>query len=394
MRRSIAVCSIVSLAALAACKEKKPSEAKPATKAVAATKDARPAPVPIDPAKRAAYREHLAAGRQLARAGKWRDAAAEFAAALEAIPMDGRGLSELGWASFQAGDFDRARDANRKSVLASSDPSVKAASLYNLGRIAEATGAGADAAGHYRASLRLRDNATVRERLAKLGEPAFAGWKIDAGALPCREPQTIEALCACLEKARAADYPGGGFSCDHEADADEGFGIIRSHHGVGDVYVQVIGHSAAGWSVAAVLEYVYNPGAFGIYEELGQDLLVERRRFGDVEVLWIEVIKFRVDRDMGVNEIESVETTKLTICRLGGKTGVDCLFHAPIAETYERDKTEFPDDPGIEHTAGLPIRRAGKLAATLAAGGTLTVTLAEGQKTSWLAPYVGEHQLW
>lgn len=389
----------LALSTTAGCGDKK-KKTGPET-AVAKAVEVRDAAVnaaSIDPATRAAYRKHLAAGRVLARDGKWRDAAAEFASALDKIPMDGRALSELGWASFQAGDFERARDANRKSVLASGDAAVKAASLYNLGRVAEAAGDKAAAARHYRASLKLRDNQTVSSRLAGLGEPPVEGWRIDPDLIPCRQPTTVDKLCACLEKARASDYTlGGKFECAPDIDDRERstYGVITTTHGRGDVYVQLVGRSGAGWAVAAELEYAYNPGAFGIFEEIGSDLLVEPRKIGGRDVLWIEVIKFRTDRDLGVNEEESVESTRLTVCIDEPAGGVRCVFQAPIAERYERDKLEeLEEDRAIEHTKGLPIKRAGKLAASLSDAGVLTLTLAEGQKTSWLAPYVGEHELW
>lgn len=393
----LAAVALMSLSLLA-CKggDRSSSGDKPtvAKKVEARDAAATAKPPTITPEQRAAYRRHLAAGRELARDAKWRDAAAEFDKALEAVPMDGRALSELGWASFQAGDFERARDANRKSVLASGDAAVKAASLYNLGRVAEATKDPDTAARHYRESLKLRANQTVRERLAKLGKPPVEDWRIDQSQIPCAGPMSLDALCACLEKARADQYQGGEFSCERDIDPGADYGIVTTRHGFGDEYVQLVGKLRGGWSVAAELEYAYNPGAFGIFEEIGDDLLVEPRDVGGRRVLWIEVMKFRTDRDLGVNEEESVESTKLTVCLAAPKTGVRCVFQAPIAERYERDKTDFDEDKGVQHTKGLPIKRAGKLSATLSESGVLTLTLAEGQKTSWLAPYVGAHKIW
>jgi len=383
-----------------ACKGKAADKTPPAAAKPAQPTDAAAGKKvkPIDPAKRAEYQKRLKAGRALAGDKKWRDAASEFAAALEAIPMDGRALSELGWAAFQAGDFDRAREANRKSVLASSDSSVKAASLYNLGRVAEATGDGDTAGRHYRESLKLRDNETVRQRLAKVGAPAFEDWRVDRENLPCRKPMPIKALCSCIKKARAADYQGGDFSCEPDVDDPDAsaYGVLVTTHGFGDIYLQLIGRSGAGWSVAAELEYAYNPGAFGIFEELADDLLVDEREVGGTKVLWIEAVKFRTDRDMGLNEEESVESTKLTVCKIDAKTGVTCIFQAPIAETYTRDRHLLDDEAeaGVVHTKGLPIKRSGQLAAKLSDSGVLSVTLESGQKTSWLAPYIGEHKLW
>jgi TolA-binding protein len=75
----------------------------------------------------------------------------------------------LGWAAFQAGDYDKAREANASAIRAASGRAVKAASLYNLGRVAEATGKHGEAAAPLRrvpaaASERHRGQAAERAR--------------------------------------------------------------------------------------------------------------------------------------------------------------------------------------------------------------------------------------
>ncbi len=129
-------------------------------------------PAPIAPEKRREYAARLRAGRTHAKAKRWGEAVAEFEAALVAIPMDDRALSELGWAAFQAGDHVKAEKANADSVRVSSQPELKAASLYNLGRVAEARGDRDRAAALYADSLVLRPNKTVVKRLVALGKPA------------------------------------------------------------------------------------------------------------------------------------------------------------------------------------------------------------------------------
>jgi hypothetical protein len=140
--------------------------------------DAAPVSVAVDAAagaSAAAYRAALARGRERAGAGDWPGAAEAFTAALAAAPLDARAESELGWALFHTRDLARAEQSTLASIAHASAPSLKAASLYNLGRIREAQGDAASAADAYRASLSLRPSRTVRERLAALDRAVVGG---------------------------------------------------------------------------------------------------------------------------------------------------------------------------------------------------------------------------
>ena len=123
-------------------------------------------------------------GRALARKGDHGAAARAFAEALEAAPGDARAASELGWAAFRAADLARARTATLESIAGTAEPAVRAASLYNLGRIEEAEGRKDRAAQAYRDSLALRPNPTVRARLVAVApdtppDQALVATKLD-----------------------------------------------------------------------------------------------------------------------------------------------------------------------------------------------------------------------
>lgn len=120
-----------------------------------------------------AYREALARGRKQTSDKQYVEAAASFRAALAAVPDDPRALSELSWALFLGKELAAAREAAEAGVKLGRN-NVKAASLYNLGRILEAQGAVPEAANAYRESLALRPNATVAARLGKLDPTAPA----------------------------------------------------------------------------------------------------------------------------------------------------------------------------------------------------------------------------
>src|SRR5689334_12066582 len=89
-------------------------------------------PAPLAPEARKRYREALARGRAASKKGDHAAAVAAFDEALAAAPGDPRALSELGWAAFRAGDLARALRATQESIAGAQDPSVRAASLYNL----------------------------------------------------------------------------------------------------------------------------------------------------------------------------------------------------------------------------------------------------------------------
>lgn len=81
--------------------------------------------------------------------------------------------SDLGWSALQAGDLARAESATRAAIAGETRPALRAASLYNLGRILEARGNRAGAIQAYRESLTLRPHAVVQRQLATL-DPAAA----------------------------------------------------------------------------------------------------------------------------------------------------------------------------------------------------------------------------
>src|SRR4051812_33150108 len=148
----------------AEAKDAAPVTTKAAAPATAAKK--------ITKAEQRRYRAALRAGRSKLKKKDAKGAVASFEAALVAVPDDARALSELGFAAFLAGDLVKARQATERSIAAAGDPKLRAASMYNLGRILEAQGKKDDAVEIYRRSLALRPNAIVRDRLVKLDPDA------------------------------------------------------------------------------------------------------------------------------------------------------------------------------------------------------------------------------
>ena len=108
-------------------------------------------------------------GRRLMKAERYAEAAAAFEAAYHAT-KEARWLGELCWAEFKLQNYDQATAVCAEALRGAPDARALAAIIYNLGRIAEAQGELDTARSRYAISLRLRPNATVEARMAKLDE--------------------------------------------------------------------------------------------------------------------------------------------------------------------------------------------------------------------------------
>jgi hypothetical protein len=141
------------------------------------------------------FRQHLAEGRRLAKAGTYAEAIAMFDKAVEIEPGNARAWSELGFAHYKVDANDESIAASRMSMRLAKDPRVKAASGYNLGLAFEAADKRDRARAVYRDSLELRPNQTVLDRYRKVGGTTEV-WaeQPTCGATPTNE----KSLCDCF----------------------------------------------------------------------------------------------------------------------------------------------------------------------------------------------------
>jgi tetratricopeptide (TPR) repeat protein len=351
-------------------------------------------PAPLSREVRAEYKKQLFAGRKAAKAAKWSEAIAAFEAALVAIPGDDRALGELSWAAFSAGDFAKARTSGKASVLGSTDPKIKAASLYNLGRVEEADHKLPAAAVLYKQSLALRDNKIVKARLDALGKDAALADE----PLPCGKPMPESELCACLNATVADDIENADdASCELAPAGVDGFKVAT--YTVSSMREQqnaLVAKQAGGWTVVAFLAYVYNPGAFGIMEEWSLDDPVEET-VGGHQVVRFTSKKARTDSDMGIDEVESEDTESLVVCVRGsGTTPTTCPIDVITAYTYLRDRLGISDDEDMAEvdelrTKGLPIKHESKVSVEIGADGVAKIRAVVGQAE---ASQLGDKKLW
>ena len=171
-----------------------------ATSAAPTSKPSTPAPTAMTKDELADFQKHIKAGWALQKQEKWADAVPEFEAALKVNPTDPRALAELGWSAMNAGDFKKARTADKEAVQVAIDPIVKAQALFNLGLVQEKTGDKDGALKSFIASLALRPNKTVEQEVGKLGASptAKAVW-----CAPDKKP------CDCMD----ADPNDQDFQC-------------------------------------------------------------------------------------------------------------------------------------------------------------------------------------
>lgn len=360
----------------------------------AAAVDAKAAPAKpakLSKATRAEYKKRLQAGRTLAKATKWPEAIAELEAALAAIPGDDRALAELSYAYMASGDHDKARKAGRAAVLAATEPKIKAAALYNLGRVEENT-APAKAAALYQESLVLRPNKTVEKRLADLATKLPAANEPSA----CATPMTEAALCDCLRKTVADNFePGATIACELEPTAVKGFQLARyATSDLNEETISIVAEGAGGWAVVGQLAYVYNPGMFGISEDWSLDL-VREEPLGDRSVVRFEATKSRHDSDMGLDEEESEESKELVVCVRDPKGALPtCPLDVTTSYSYVRDRIGLAEDGDLDdvsdmRTSGLPIKSETQIDVTLGADGVAKLRVVRGR-----ADDVGDKRLW
>lgn len=332
---------------------------------------------------RTAYLASLTKGRSLTKSKRYDEAIEVFEEALELDPDNVALLGELGWAAFLAGEYALCDRMTNRALVFARENKTRGMLLYNLGRSAEATGELETARAHYEHSLRLRKNKTVRQRLASLDgadepatddavAPAAAG---DEGvALPDVTPDAapdalgvaadsvadLEAACAWLVEHRCDEvstFTGDSCRCDQGAttqDADLAAAVLTLATGDGGAgnraaFVATRPGSAGPWQLSEPIGWEYNPGAFGIFEELVvSGLQLRTDLFEDKSAVMVEIKKERVDSNLGSNELESESARYVVVCAQASKGTIGCTQGLLRAFTFGKTALIDPaDDPEV-----------------------------------------------
>ncbi|HEV7558715.1 MAG TPA: tetratricopeptide repeat protein [Kofleriaceae bacterium] len=177
--------------------------------ALSATAVADKQPTPLSATDQKAYTAGLKSGRAAQQTKNWSAAIAAFTAALKVAPDDATLLGELGWTQYQAKDLPAAEASTRKALAGVSTPSIRGATLYNLGLIEEAKHDSQSAIAAYRESLQVRPNGIVRRALAKLDPSAAAAFDPFKPVAMEGPFASVAAYCATTPKQMADE----GFDC-------------------------------------------------------------------------------------------------------------------------------------------------------------------------------------
>lgn len=357
------VIALAGAAALAACKSKSaPAKQAPAKAPPTAVAPVKPPPDKAQPRAKprvrepmpGAYRDALALGRKLTNDQRYAEAVTAFQTALSAVPEDARALSELSWALYLAKDLARAKPAAELAVRLGRN-NVKAASLYNLGRILEDEGATAEAANAYRESLALRPNKTVAERLAKLdpSAPASAAlleieeWGPPIASLPttCAAlPEDDEDFAAwsqngpCEVKPTAITLAGAG---DPFAAVTM---LARKRSGSDEAFVAV--QTAGGWLLSPPFLSWGGIGTWGASGTVASAAVVTHPTLG--AVLRLDVHTSESGR------WENWETDATVFCTASRPGGSGALTCSPLLATSWLHSQD--DDAAVDESCAATIR--------------------------------------
>ncbi len=119
------------------------------------------------------YLQSLGQGRAADGKGQLAEARKAFEEAVRLLPEGAAAQSELGWLAYRQKDLPVAERATRAAIAASSKPSLRAASLYNLGKILADQGKKPEATKAFLESWEIGQNPAVLTELRTL-DPAAA----------------------------------------------------------------------------------------------------------------------------------------------------------------------------------------------------------------------------
>jgi tetratricopeptide (TPR) repeat protein len=322
---------------------------------IAAMLAAPPTPSPAQ-AKAAAARFKAAvkAGRAASKAGNQGEAIKQLRAAAKLDPSNATVLAELGWVLFKAGDLDLAERTSRRALVLTDAPKVQGMLYYNLGRITEARGQ-ALTREHYRRSLALRDNATVRKRLAALGEVPATKGALDTACASAKASFGCgddDLACTCVVE-RTIDAPqarSGGEVVEDAAgtqtvntDVLLRAAVLKvdgDGNGVLSAQLLAVETGGGGWQLVGILSHEWTPGVSYIHYT-GTLRSIEfsgaHADFGYGQVLVARTVNNEADGDYGDNTFEISTREELTVCfasptlacaRLltGGESGLEVMI--------------------------------------------------------------------
>ncbi len=350
------------------------------------------------------YRKLLRQGRKEVKSGDLDKGIATFREALKDDPNNATLLGELSFAALKKGKYKLAARAARDCQRHARDVQNQGACAYNLGRALEEQGDLDGAAAAYLQSLEVRPgNKTVEARLAALGKTPPPSKVVRCGGLPCKAQENTSKLCSVLKRHAAENAGMGGdgeYTCKTTASKKVKTGpvsmvglfeVVSPNNYEAFYYLAMQGPD--GWLPAATVGYVYNPGAFGIFEDGSFRMgLKDIVKGGSPEVVVRTTID-RHDTDMGFAEEEDVTVVVETICAFEDKATV-CYGPLSLEYTYERvNIPELLEEADMKPNPGLPRKEAYAFDVKYTEAGKVEITHKRGKLSPSLMKTVGVHDL-
>lgn len=301
-----------------------------------------------------ALARHLTEGRRLSKRKDFQGAIAELDRALAIAPKDGEVLAELGWAAFQAKDYERAKTANRQALTNTSDPKLRAQILYNTGRVAEEQKDKESARVAYGESLSLRDNAEVEKRFIAVGgdvQEITRPWSTcDKGFA------TLDALCKCLVEAAPTFLTATDETTKCSLNAkppklgDPRLSIVHVESGpaLTKASVLVATDDDKLLRAIALLGEEYSPGAFGVHNTV-EILGVELKKLKTRTLAIVKHAQKNTDLNMAGLQACHDDSTFHTFCLVGdAKHVTKCAGTIPVHVVSECGPGVVPDPKELD----------------------------------------------
>ena len=339
-----------------------------------------------------AFNKEFKRGRKLSGQKKWAEAVRAFEAALAIHAGEQAALIDLGFAAFQAGNFPKARAANDRALLITTNPEQRAAVLYNQGRVSEARGDRTSAQRLYSESLALRPNPMVQERLAQLGKP------VEVRPLDCQDADVIVMTTPAVPKEFCERYrlaleqsgnahPDEPYECELSRDEKlpKNYQLASVKPGDGIDYVLLVQEDASKLRPVGVLDKSIIPNGGGNFDEWS----ISRVMHGTVKTrpyVWIESKSSHREFEYSSGMNDDTDTDDVFL--LFPDKARFC-FPIRIVDKSTIEKGFEPNDPQAPRH---PHRKETVMRATLDKDGRLDIRLVKGQASDDKG-LLGEHQL-
>lgn len=334
--------------------------------------------VGIDEAEKAKLKEqaaevkkHLTDARAKAKESDWKGAVEAYTAAAKIDDDNPKILEELGWAQFEAEDYEKAEHNIKLALRFAQTSDHRADIFYKLGRVEEQRGDYVNAKKHYDHSLKLKDNPEVKEHddaVTPKAEAACKGGK-------CIKPdyEDLEAACAAMV-ARVHEQQGlephsadDEFNCDatkpqkialEGGDATEAAILVvkGAHAGTEEEEYDLLAHIDGGWHWVGTILDLENPHHGGI-ERSGSIKSLEAKELlpdSPGQEIVVELTFTESDADLDDNIVYHDEHDAFVVC--GVSEGKHVCYEIPsrmkyVAEALDPKQPTAHDLSGHEFTA-------------------------------------------